>query len=188
MAMNGTVWGIRLPWRTDLDKARGRNEEIKYEKRWFVLFKRAKLAQTGGRARFNTLLNIFQCKTRKLWQKNSLWLFSCNYHWWFAHQKTWNCAQNFDERKYVQWSVCSSTLSAFMPCWKDVMGRRLIWRLQVLKMILMVNFKQLEQVVGLGLGQIFAHHELSPFIQRNMLLLLIQNFLFLLTINESSPN
>ena len=73
MAMNGTVWGIRLPWRTDLDKARGRNEEIKYEKRWFVLFKRAKLAQTGGQARFNTLLNIFQCKTRKLWQKNSLW-------------------------------------------------------------------------------------------------------------------
>ena len=72
MAMNGTVWGIRLPWRTDLDKARGRNEEIKYEKRWFVLFKRAKLAQTGGQARFNTLLNIFQCKTRKLWQK-SLW-------------------------------------------------------------------------------------------------------------------
>ena len=69
MAMNGRVWGIRLPWRTDLDKARGRNEGIKYEKRWFVLFKRAKLAQTGGQARFNTLLNIFQCKTRKLWQK-----------------------------------------------------------------------------------------------------------------------
>ena len=89
MAMNGTVWGIRLPWRTDLDKARGRNEGIKYEKRWFVLFKRAKLAQTGGQARFNTLLNIFQCKTWKLWQKNSLWIFSCrsNYHSWLAHQK-----------------------------------------------------------------------------------------------------
>ena len=40
--------------------------------------------------------------------------------------KNLNCTQNFDERKYVQWPVCSSTLSAFMPCWKDVMGRGLI--------------------------------------------------------------